>query len=142
MNCKNCQTELQSEYKYCNQCGAKVVNKRITIKSLISSLLISLGWDNQFFVTFRDLVLRPQLVFERYLNGTRKKYTNPFTFFAIGTALSVFVLSFYSDELINISTKASLKPSETIIKNYSKNEDNSATSNKKADFIVQQQTSV
>ena len=139
MNCKNCQAELHSEHKYCDQCGAMVINERISIKSLISGLLISLGWDNQFFVTFRDLVLKPQSVFEKYLNGTRKRYTNPFTFFAIGTALSVFILSFYSDELINISTKASFKSSETLIDIYKKEGYSSEKSNKKADFIEKKQ---
>ena len=119
MNCKNCESEMLPDYKFCNQCGAKVVAERITVKHLLYSLLISFGWDSQFFVTLRDMFMRPQLVFERYLSGTRKKYTNPFTFFAIGTALSVFVLSFYSDQLIEISTKASVNTSESIINSYS-----------------------
>ncbi|MBS2099872.1 DUF3667 domain-containing protein [Carboxylicivirga linearis] len=134
MNCKNCQTPINTEYKYCNECGAKIISQRITVKSLISGLLVSLGWDSQFFVTFRDLLLKPHLVFERYLSGTRKKYTNPFTFFAIGTALSVFVLSFYSNELVEISSKASSKSSEAIV--YQQKD---KANTDKADFIKKQQ---
>jgi hypothetical protein len=85
------------------------------------------------------MVLKPHLVFERYLNGTRKKYTNPFTFFAIGTALSVFVLSFYSDELISISTKTSLSPSETIVDNYSNDGAKPEINKKRADLLEKQQ---
>lgn len=128
MNCKNCITELSSSHKYCYHCGAKVVTERITIKSLIYGLLISLGWDNQIFVTLRDLIIKPQVVFEKYLNGTRKRYTNPFTLFAIGAALSVLFLGFYSDKLINISTQASLRPAETILDNYPEGDNTSELS--------------
>ncbi len=122
MNCKNCETELPSIHKYCTQCGAQVVNERITLKSLISGLLVSLGWDNQFFVTFRDLVLKPHLVIERYLNGTRKKYTNPFTFFAFGAALSVLIIGFYSDKLVQLSSQVSTKTTELLIDSQLKGE--------------------
>ncbi len=117
MNCKNCNTELNSNDKYCYECGALVVNDRITLKGLLSAVLGSLGWDSRFMITFRDLIIRPQLVFEKYLNGTRKKYTNPFAFFAIGAAISVFVFNIYFDELIELSNNASFNQSETIVSN-------------------------
>lgn len=139
MNCKNCHAELNSEHKYCNECGAKIVNERITLKNLISGLLVSLGWDNRFFVTFKDLVLKPELVFEKYLNGTRKKYTNPFTFFAIGAALSVFIFNIYSDKLLEISTAAFIKPSETLIDVLPQDNSNTAN-NKNADYLEQQKS--
>lgn len=126
MNCKNCKTELNSEQSYCHNCGAKVVNERITTKGLISDFLDSLGWDNQFIVTFRDLIIRPQLVFSQYLKGTRKKYTNPFTFFAIGVTLTVLVISFYSDKLIDITAQSSIKPAENIMSSIPEEEGVSA----------------
>ncbi len=138
MNCKNCSAEIKPENKYCSACGAKIVHERITLKSLMSGVLVSFGWDNSFLVTFRDLIFRPQIVFEKYLNGTRKKYTNPFTFFAIGVALTVFVINFYSEELINISTKASLKPSETIMNTVQEGEDMSSEG--KTNFMDKQQS--
>ena len=141
MNCKNCDFQLNSEDKYCNECGAKVVNERISIKSLLSGLLVSFGWDNRFFVTFRDLIVRPQVVFGKYLNGTRKKYTNPFTFFAIGTALSVFVLNLYSEELIQLSANTNLKSSETTVSTYSEDGNSSKISKKQADFMKEQEAS-
>lgn len=139
MNCKNCNTELNPEHKYCNECGAQVINKRITLKSLLSTLLISFGWDNQFFGTLKDLVIRPQMVFEKYLSGTRKKHTNPFAFFAIGVALSVFVINIYTEELINISMKDSLKPAETVYDNLNENE-GALYSEKNSTYLEQQQT--
>lgn len=114
MNCKNCNTPLGTDHKYCNQCGAKVVSKRISLNHMIASLLSLFGWDNRFLVTLKDLLIRPHVVIDKYLTGTRKRYTEPFTFFAIGATLSVLVLNFYSDEIIKLSTSAGTKPSEII----------------------------
>ena len=113
MNCKNCNTDLNLDDNYCYQCGAKVIKERITLKSLISDLLSSLGWDSQFWATSRDLLLRPQLVFDKYINGTRKKYSNPFAFFAIVTTITVLTIGFYTNEMIEISTNVNFAQSVT-----------------------------
>ena len=81
MRCKNCDSVLKSEDKYCFHCGAMVVNERLTMKYFLSNLLAALGWDNRFFHTLRDMTLRPQVVIEKYLNGTRKRYSSPSAFF-------------------------------------------------------------
>ncbi|QGY46659.1 DUF3667 domain-containing protein [Maribellus comscasis] len=90
------------------------MNERITLKYLISAVLSSFGWDNRFWVTFRDLLIRPQFVIHKYLEGTRKKHTNPFTFFAIVITISVLLNSFYFDELIEMSSNiATMSKTET-----------------------------
>lgn len=109
MNCKNCKIELSVNDKFCNNCGAKVIKERITIKSLFSHLLISLGWDSNFFITLRFLLSKPQIIIKEYISGTRKKYTNPFTFFAISLAISLFVFNQYSDQFILMSTTTSIQ---------------------------------
>ncbi len=93
MDCKNCKSELNPKNNFCSECGAKIIRVRITIKSLIASVLGSLGWDSNFFVTLRHLLYKPQIVFKEYINGTRKKYANPFAFFAISLAISLFVIA-------------------------------------------------
>ncbi len=107
-SCKNCNTALQTEANYCFWCGAKVIRERITLKYLLSGFLLTLGWDNGFWKTFWHLLIQPQVVFERYLSGTRKMYTAPLTFFAITVTLSVLAISFYTDELVEISTNGPL----------------------------------
>ena len=114
MNCKNCYLEINLKDDFCKKCGAKIVRERITLKSLFSSLTVSLGWESNIFVTLRFLLYKPQIVIKEYINGTRKKYTNPFTFFAIGLALSLFIFGQYSDELIKMSTNISLNQAEII----------------------------
>ncbi len=109
MNCKNCNLELNQKDDFCRECGAKIIRKRITVKNLFANLLAALGWDNNFFVTLRYLLYKPQIVFKEYINGTRKKYANPFTFFAISLAISLFVFNQYSEQLIELSTNTSLQ---------------------------------
>jgi len=103
MNCKNCIIELTENDNFCNNCGAKVVKERITIKSLFSNFLEALGWDSNFFTTIRYLISKPQIIIKEYINGTRKKYTNPFTFFAISLTISLFVFTQYSEQYIQMS---------------------------------------
>lgn len=109
MNCKNCNFKLNSEDNFCNNCGAKVIKERITVKSLFSHFLNALGWDSNFFVTFRFLLAKPQVIIKEYINGTRKKYTNPFTFFAISLAISLFVFNQFSEDFILLNIKNKIK---------------------------------
>ena len=114
MNCKNCIIELTENDNYCNNCGAKVVKERITIKSLFSNFLEALGWDSNFFTTIRYLISKPQIIIKEYINGTRKKYTNPFTFFAISLTISLFVFSHYSEQLFLMSSTTNLQQTNEI----------------------------
>lgn len=127
MNCKNCKSEITENDSFCNNCGAKIIKERITIKSLFSNFLIALGWDSNFFITLRYLLYQPQIVFGEYIEGTRKKYTNPFSFFAIITAISLFIFSQYSEQLIQLSTNTDLQQTELIdsklVENIKKNKD-------------------
>jgi predicted amidophosphoribosyltransferase len=97
MNCKNCNSKLSENNNFCSECGAKIVKERITVKRLLSSFFNALGWDSNFFITLRSLLSNPQSVLKEYISGTRKKYTNPFTFFAISLTISLFVYNQYSD---------------------------------------------
>lgn len=114
IHCKNCNFEIKEKDNFCKKCGAQLIEKRITLASLFSHLLVALGWDSNFFVTLRYLVYKPQVVFDEYINGTRKKYTNPFTFFAIITAISLFTFSHYSEEYIQMSANNSLQQTEVV----------------------------
>ncbi|CAM3478618.1 DUF3667 domain-containing protein [Zobellia roscoffensis] len=125
-NCRNCNFTINEENNYCSQCGAQVIKDRITLKSLFSNLLIALGWDSNFVVTLRYLVYKPQVVIEEYLNGTRKKFANPFSLFAIITALSLFAFSQYSNQYRLMSKNLGpeqIEKSEKPIHDINKNKD-------------------
>ncbi len=116
MNCKNCKSELNLKDNFCKECGAKIIKERTTIKSLFSNLLNALGWDSNFFITLRFLLSKPQIIIKEYISGTRKKYTNPFTFFAISLAISLFVFNQYSEQFILMSTTTSIQQTNKLEK--------------------------
>lgn len=109
MDCKNCKSELNPQNNFCSECGAKIIRERITIKSLLSNVLVVLGWESNFFLTLRHLLNKPQIVLKEYINGTRKKYANPFTFLAISLAISLFVINQYSEQYIQMATNPYLQ---------------------------------
>jgi len=104
MECKNCGTPLAEQANYCNHCGARVVNERLTLKKLWESLVSDVfGWDNKYFLTLRHLLVHPEKPLGTYVAGVRKRYVNPFTFFAIGAAVAVLIYNQFTEEYLSIS---------------------------------------
>ena len=88
MDCKNCELPLRTDYSFCANCGAKVIRNRLTLKSLwydFTERFFNL--DNTFLKTFKHLFSRPDDVIVGYINGTRKKYLNPVSYFTIALML-------------------------------------------------------
>ena len=106
MECKNCFLTLQTHHNFCPHCGAKVIRKRLTIKALFSHFSEQfLNYDNKFLQTFIGLFKQPEAVIGCYVNGTRKKYVNVISYFAIALTLSgfqMFIFNKFFPELMNI----------------------------------------
>ncbi len=103
-NCKNCATELSKDAKYCQTCGAKVIRERLTAKSVIKEMIKKIFvWDNKYFFTVKELIVRPEVVFKEYLGGVRKKYLHPVTFLMVGAAIALILFNRYSDEYVALS---------------------------------------
>ncbi len=114
-NCKNCQENLTNISNFCPNCGAKIVNERISVKSLWTSFAKDFfGWDNKYLFTLKSLLLYPERVFNSYINGVRKRYVSPFIFLAIGTALAMLIFNQYATEYIELSKAISEKEFELI----------------------------
>jgi len=89
MNCKNCAFLLTPNDNYCPNCGGKVIRNRLTIKNLLEHFSEQfLNYDNKFLQTFIHLFTKPEIVIEEYINGTRKKYVNVISYFAIAITVS------------------------------------------------------
>lgn len=104
MKCKNCNKVLDDTQKYCDECGAKVIQNRLTTKIIanqINEQFISL--DNKFLKTFIDLFKKPETVIVDYINGTRKKYIDVLQYFAVSLTLAgiqVFLMTtFFKDAI-------------------------------------------
>lgn len=88
MDCKNCNRPLRTDYSFCSNCGAKIIRNRITLKNLwydFTERFFNL--DNTLITTFKHLFSRPDDVIVGYINGVRKKYLNPISYFTIAISL-------------------------------------------------------
>jgi hypothetical protein len=89
MTCKNCQHQLLDSSDYCNNCGAKIIRNRLTIKNLGADISEQyFDYDNKFLQTFITLFKKPEAVIGGYIHGTRKQYVNVISYFAIAITLS------------------------------------------------------
>ncbi len=103
MNCKNCNTHLAEQDKFCSNCGGKIVNARLTFKGLLKELSTNIfSWDNRFFVTLKNLLIKPELVLGSYISGVRKKFTNPLSFLAICAAIGALMLNILKDPYLEV----------------------------------------
>lgn len=88
MECKNCLKSLRTDFTYCPDCGAKVIRNRLTVKNLwYDATERFFNIDNTFLLTFKDLFTKPDVVIVGYINGVRKKYLNPISYFTIAITL-------------------------------------------------------
>jgi hypothetical protein len=103
MNCKNCNTELKEQYDYCTRCGGKVIRNRLTLKNLFTHLSETFfNYDNKLLQTFIQLFKKPEDVIVGYINGTRKKYVNVISYFALAITLSglqIYVLQQFQTDI-------------------------------------------
>ncbi len=93
MNCKNCSSPLETHINFCSNCGAKVIRNRLNFKNLwVDAREQFLNYDNKLLKTFLTLFRKPEDVIGSYITGTRKKYVNVLSYFAIALTLSGFQL--------------------------------------------------
>ncbi|WP_130735331.1 DUF3667 domain-containing protein [Flavobacterium sp. J27] len=90
MNCKTCDTLLDSNAKFCSHCGAKIVHDRLSFKGTMEEFIGPfLSWENNFWRTFVGLFKTPKEVLEAYIHGARKKYFQPFSYLILYTTIAV-----------------------------------------------------
>ncbi len=108
MHCKNCEKALVPSMNYCDECGARVIEERLTLKSLAKDIFVNyLGWDNKFFFTTKSLLLRPAETIQGYLDGTRKKFMNPFGYYGLIITISFLVFSQFENNFVAMNSLSS-----------------------------------
>ena len=91
-HCKNCGHNLYVGQNYCSICGAKWIEKRITLKNVAHDFSdMYLGLDNRFLRTFIDLFKQPHFVINGYIKGQRGRYLEAIRY----TLLAVFFAGLY-----------------------------------------------
>ncbi len=108
MNCKNCNIELTEKSDFCNSCGGKVIRNRLTFRNLFEHISETFfNYDNKLFRTFIDLFKKPEVVIDSYVQGVRKRYVNPVSFFGIiltVNGLNIFIISKFYKKYLDAST--------------------------------------
>lgn len=107
MNCKNCRAELPEISDYCYSCGGRVIRNRLTLRNLFTHFSETyFNYDNKILQTFLDLFRKPEAVIGSYIDGTRKKYVDVISYFAIAITLSglqLFILNKFFPEGMDMS---------------------------------------
>ncbi len=119
MECKNCGEILESANNYCNFCGAKVIRNRLTLKNVWEDVSVQVfNLDNTFLKTLKHLFTKPEVVILEFVSGTRKKYMNPISFFAIAVTLSGLMFFVLRDIYHLNLTQSSLSDTNTQSMNF------------------------
>jgi hypothetical protein len=110
MECKNCRTTLIPESNFCTACGGKIIRNRLTLKNLFEHFSETfLNYDNKFLQTFIKLFTKPEDVIDSYIDGTRKKYADVISYFAIAltiTGIEWYILNTFFPNLVDMSSIA------------------------------------
>jgi hypothetical protein len=95
--CLNCTAMLEDSAKFCPACGQKSNTHRLSFSHFSHEFFHALTHaDKGIFHLLRELAIRPGKVAKEYIEGRRKKYFNPFSFFLILMGLFVFSSTFFS----------------------------------------------
>lgn len=98
MLCKNCKVQLANDNGFCQDCGARVIQERISLKFLFKEFTDKvLSIDNRLLKTFFHLISKPHVVIDSYIRGVRKRYFNPVSYLLISITLSGIYLYFFKD---------------------------------------------
>jgi hypothetical protein len=90
-NCQNCNSPLEPSQKFCGSCGQKTNTHRLTLGHFFHEFFHAFTHtDKGIFHLLFELMIRPGIVAREYIEGKRKKYFNPFTFFLIMMGIFVF----------------------------------------------------
>ncbi|RYY57413.1 MAG: DUF3667 domain-containing protein [Chitinophagaceae bacterium] len=88
--CRNCGADFNG--KFCNNCGQKFNVPRFSFKHILEEVFHAFTHADKSFLSFGwNLLLYPgKLSYEFIVERKRKKYFNPFTFFLLMLAISLF----------------------------------------------------
>ncbi len=91
--CLNCQNKLEKEQLFCQVCGQKVHNSKLTVWSLLGEFFGSLfNIDNGIYRSLVALPI-PGFLSKQFMSGKRKSYLNPIRMFLITLIIHLAVLS-------------------------------------------------
>jgi hypothetical protein len=95
--CLNCGRIV--EERYCTHCGQENLEPKETVGHLVGHFFEDLThFDGKFFVTVKDLILRPGFLTREYVAGRRMTYLNPIRMYIFISAMFFLALFAGSEE--------------------------------------------
>jgi len=89
--CLNCGTKVQE--RYCSHCGQENTEPVESLGHLVSHFLQDVThYDSKFFISIKDLLLKPGFLTREYNEGKRVKYLNPIRMYVFISAIFFLVL--------------------------------------------------
>ena len=89
--CLNCGAIVGE--RYCTHCGQENLEPKETVGHLIRHFLEDIThFDGKFFVTVKDLIIRPGFLTREYVAGKRMSYLNPIRMYIFISAVFFLVL--------------------------------------------------
>jgi hypothetical protein len=91
--CKNC--GRTADHSFCAYCGQKTETRRLDGETLLDELIeVGSHASNRLLHTIRGMIFRPGEVIRDYLNGKRRTYQDPISFFAFSFLFVEFLNRF------------------------------------------------
>ena len=108
-NCRNCDSSLQSQYKFCYHCGQSVINFVRPVKPALKDMLHeTLDIDGRLFTTVKTLLLKPGLLSLAYCDGKRVTYTPPLRMYLVMSILFFLMMAMLDSYTSPDSTESSV----------------------------------
>ena len=99
-DCLNCGSPLSESDHFCSRCGQKADTHRLTWKHFGHEVFHAVTHaDASVLHLFKNLLVRPGVVAREYLDGKRKKYFNPFTWFLLSAGTMVLLDGLFGEAL-------------------------------------------
>ncbi|GAK77005.1 MAG: DUF3667 domain-containing protein [Nonlabens ulvanivorans] len=141
-NCKNCRSLVYAGKSYCADCGAKWIEKRITMRNVGADVAdMYLGIDTKFGRNFIDLFTKPHHVINGYIKGARMNYVDAIRYVFIAIFMSGIYM--FVVKTFNIDITAGLANNDEFYRSLGYTEERIAETNvmngKVFDFVTKYQ---
>ncbi|HEV3326244.1 MAG TPA: DUF3667 domain-containing protein [Puia sp.] len=98
--CLNCGAIVAE--RYCPRCGQENIEPKESVGHLIAHFFEDIThFDGKFFVTVKDLIIRPGFLTREYVAGKRTRYLNPIRMYVFISAVFFVALFAGSEESTN-----------------------------------------
>lgn len=95
-NCPNCDNPLPEAVRFCPECGQTAHLHRLDMHHILHELVHVLTHaDKGFLYLTKELALRPGTTAKAYVQGSRKRYFNPFSYLMLTIAVSAFLTNYF-----------------------------------------------